>query len=528
MPDIFPSFDKLKKLLNIPTVPPRTEGMDAIATKQQEQLPSWKRFIAGALESIAGASTLDNPNENLRNPYGYGKTIGELTQLGMIPFPKGKKIFHGSPSMRDTLDKGFDMNRNDIHDTLGWMIHLASDPYYASEYAEGLKRMGGSGKGVIPLTSESTRIFDAFNPTSEDIARLVSGVGSNTDRYGKSKRNILIDAFKKGDLNITRGHPIRDVINYMTPEEFSKTGFDAIKYQDINQESWAFSHPSQLQGAYGGQLGQGKGIQVERSKPIELAEGKGTWIPEERRNSKIIINQAKSKLNNMPNEDEAKKYIGKLYYMDNAISSKEHDDLMEYYDLNFNPNYTKPPSALGWDVIDTGTPQGGLGIGDKTKKYYDAGLGMKQDHDNPYFSKNPKITNYTDASWNSIYTPEQGQKLIDQAEQLGINYHLYSNLDKLEKAIKSHLNNHAKPLTLDMTNHPLFADKPNLLNMSEQDIQKLNQMSNKLGYDSITSMITGMKHYPGYFSTEEKNIITTILNKKPTNKLSDKSIGLKK
>jgi hypothetical protein len=362
MPDnsvVTPALNLLRRLgLQIPTTPTGAatvsqEQQDKTAKEQQQEMPSWKQFMQGVLDSVGGSSVL-NDQIDLHNPYGYGKTLTELMQIAGIPFPIGKKVFHGSPGMSRIAEEGFDMTKNDPGDTLGWMIHAADSPHYAGTYVGDFdtshnplayRSDANKGKGILPLTSNAQNMLDAYNPSTEDLVRLVSGVGQNVDKYGKSKRDIIIDAFKKGDTDISRGHPIRDVVNYMTPQEFSRTGFDAIKYPDIDQTSYAFPDPHQLKYAYSGETVGGKGlINTGPTKDIELPGG-GVYKQKtnlDKTGSGANFTQAKSKLQNMPNDDEAYNYIHNLSN-DGYITIGQHDDLIDYH---YNLFHGNDPDAL--------------------------------------------------------------------------------------------------------------------------------------------------------------------------------------
>jgi hypothetical protein len=306
------------------------------------------------------------------NPYNVGLDVGSLglnllmpsghgdTEVAGVPFPKGKTIYHGSPNAGKIAKEGFDMTRHDPHDTLGWMIHAADDPHYANSYAEGLKSsVAGRPGGVLPLTSNAENMLDAFAPTSEDVARLVSGVGDNVDRYGTSKRKTLIDAWKKGDTAVTRGHPIRDVLNYMTPEEFSKTGFDAIKYPDINNVSYAFPDPLKTIGKYTGEPVGGKSVlHTGPFEEIPLGEDKGVMLtkPQGKTATNYHMGIAKKFIETNDDIDMKYNYVNKLF-KGNKISAKEHDELLDHisdvHDID-DPNNIGyiPMSINGWNMME--------------------------------------------------------------------------------------------------------------------------------------------------------------------------------
>jgi hypothetical protein len=355
------------------------------------------------------------------NPYNVGLDVGSLglnllmpsghgdTEVAGVPFPKGKTIYHGSPNAGKIAKEGFDMTRHDPHDTLGWMIHAADDPHYANSYAEGLKSsVAGRPGGVLPLTSNAENMLDAFAPTSEDVARLVSGVGDNVDRYGTSKRKTLIDAWKKGDTAVTRGHPIRDVLNYMTPEEFSKTGFDAIKYPDINNVSYAFPDPLKTIGKYTGEPVGGKSVlHTGPFEEIPLGEDKGVMLtkPQGKTATNYHMGIAKKFIETNDDIDMKYNYVNKLF-KGNKISAKEHDELLDHisdvHDID-DPNNIGyiPMSINGWNMMedkDLAT------IENNAKKY---GISIDKTKTAPYdivdqINKAKKSAVQTPSGWQSV------------------------------------------------------------------------------------------------------------------------------
>lgn len=288
----------------------RKQDEQAKAEQSKYSAP-WKLFeglIAGLMSGDPGDVPLKQKG------FGdYGQGIGALLQ-GAIPFPAGKRIFHGSRQAGKIAKEGFDMNLNDPDDTLGWMIHAAKDPNYANDYSGVSKSYPyvnaaydkqREGAGILPMTSNATKMFDAYNPEAEDIARLVSGVTGNKDRFGRDKRQVLIDAWKQKRLKVTRDEPIRDIVNYLSPEEFNKTGFDAIRYPDLNNESYAFPDPSKLQTAYGNEPIGGLGLNIDRT-PIPLEGGKGVLMyPTSKAKKEIVKSQftPKQPLKKMPWDD---------------------------------------------------------------------------------------------------------------------------------------------------------------------------------------------------------------------------------
>lgn len=398
-----PSLEILKKLgIKLPKMDESVQTKKA-EDWQNKNLGPIQKFFGGTLEGLTGKSTLDNPSQDLNNARGYGNVIGELIpSLAGIPFLKGKKIFHGTPK-GEMVSKGMKTDKNDLSDTLGAFSHFAESPDYASGYALGVNKHGlsiGRNATNIPaeLPTNSYNLDLTQKVPTDDIARI-AGVG------GKGVKATLKHKFKnirrEGLLNDPEtidyfNSDLKGIIeNNLGLEGFKKTGFDAIKYNDVGNPSWAVPDPNKVIGAYDKKpLGV---LNRAYKEQIELPEGKGMLLRKGWQDKPVI----------------------------NAI---------------VEPNY----SSLSSKSINTANKQmpweSDSPINLDKKGYYDTGLGIKKkDHLNTQFTANPKLNpSYIDASWNSAYSPEMGNELIKQAEYLGIDFQRISNLKKLEDAIKRH------------------------------------------------------------------------------------------
>jgi hypothetical protein len=250
MPD--PSQSLLERLgFRLPetrTISPEEQALiDRYARQEQEKLPWWKRFADQAIEGISKGLTGDE-----FDPSGIGRytQLGtEILGLGALPGPALMKklglsrLTHGSPAMREIVNEGFNPDLNYRPDTLGWMTHLAERPGYSSAWAEQLGK-AVEGAGVIPAVVKG-RVADLLNPDIEDLTRIA---GASNPWIRKD----LIGIFKqRGKSSAFTEEELRRYISSMSPEQFERTGLDAVRYKDFGETAWAVSRPHNILSVYG-------------------------------------------------------------------------------------------------------------------------------------------------------------------------------------------------------------------------------------------------------------------------------------
>lgn len=286
--------------------------------QQQEKDPTWLKMAKTGFEGSMGAvSSLfgkDFPNHPISN-FDRGNALGQLAQAG-LPFAaygskllKGK-VFHGTQRIFDK----FNPDVNDASDVLGWMTHFAEDPKYASEqYAGGgskglkhislgpeygevlpneLKTYGATHDKpsnihprVIPAQINAKNVLDLVNPNMTDLSAALAPM----DYY---KRKSFINTFKEARRNpieargrLNQNHfgdiakiPLNEIPAkrladrlQLTPEEFDKTQFDAIRYNDDKHKSWAVPSHTEINTPWGTPLNQ----TPKQLKVIKTNESKG-------------------------------------------------------------------------------------------------------------------------------------------------------------------------------------------------------------------------------------------------------------
>jgi hypothetical protein len=228
-----------------------------------EILPIWKQYAQkafdGTIDALMGFIVLPQ-NES------KASLAGELVQAG-LPFAsiakmKGlRQLYHGTPS--NTWEK-FNPEVYNKHDVLGHMTHSAENPNYAASYAT---KQGTNARGqrMIPLVPEANNVLDLVDPNADDVAQALQ-FANPTDR------RALINSFKldkqlldrTGNLNNRFYHnyhtqadpkemPIRKLAEdlRLPPETTENMPWDAIRYLDVNEKSWAFPKQTPLRTAYG-------------------------------------------------------------------------------------------------------------------------------------------------------------------------------------------------------------------------------------------------------------------------------------
>lgn len=226
-----------------------------------------------------------------------GKAIGAGAKLvAGLPFwaylPKlGKMrgIGHGTTAVDKVVTEGIDPSRFDESDVLGWLMHGAEDPNYFNRYAVGAVKntANGTRPGVIPLAPQAKNVLDLVEPNVQDLAQAVGQITDVRDRaqllrsfksVRADRRGLLEDA----DLNMAptneqwelgnvmrenwglnnSHHPDLEVPSRyrladdpvvqnapalhlaetlrLDPDTLKSSPFDAIRYNDMSNKSWAF------------------------------------------------------------------------------------------------------------------------------------------------------------------------------------------------------------------------------------------------------------------------------------------------
>jgi len=296
-----------------PELPP--ELINKYAMEEQEQLPEWKKKVRGLFESgvDATAGMLGLPAYPETKSYG----MGELTNAGIPFLALGKKlglpeisgkpvVWRGDPGISEASKTYKDINQQyfNLQDTLGYMGHAAENPNYAiknymyrkgSPYRPTQVESYGYNPAARPnltaVTAPSSR--NAVDVTRlpedlEDVEKLVNGLkmwdprrspfGSG-ERLDKQKAQELAEEIpslwrlqQPIDKKLREGVPLtmreqRDLdhigdmmdnirVPLNDPEITDKLGFDAIRYTDVGNTSWAFPDVSKMETPWGTKLGQ--------------------------------------------------------------------------------------------------------------------------------------------------------------------------------------------------------------------------------------------------------------------------------
>lgn len=229
-----------------------TEGMEPLAERDIFSLIN--RSPLGLLGDIA-------------DPVGSGS----ISPAG-LPFAayksKGiKSLYHGT---RQKFDK-FDPSKYDVNDVLGHMTHTAENPDYAAKYAEGFVKPHypeSYSSRIIPIQPEAKNVLDLVDPNADDISQALAFAENKDDLINLFKRKR---ASFRGEPEhwLTREfrhpahaqapakeHPIRKVAENLrlSPQTTENMPWDAIRYHDIDEKSWAFPARTPLYSQFGAPL----------------------------------------------------------------------------------------------------------------------------------------------------------------------------------------------------------------------------------------------------------------------------------
>lgn len=270
-------------------------------------------FLAGALEGI-----------------GNLLTDATIPSEAAIPFPIGKKVFHGSPFRF----KEFDPSMTDKQDTLGSMMHFAENPRYAETYTgQGLnvsKTHPYIDRTEFPESpnirvseldvDQALDIIDNFS--SEDVKRLLEAgfpmsVMSRVIDVGPRERAALVN-----------------MILQENPDMLRKAGYQAIRYQDLDEPAWAVFDPTR-----------------EKLETFVNPDEIGSRIPFESR-----INPETDLTSHDPLDLEIPE--GWQQISPGEKLSKSLEVLNESPQKPFSGDWTKPPKSVaipeGWEEIAPG------------------------------------------------------------------------------------------------------------------------------------------------------------------------------
>jgi hypothetical protein len=229
------------------------EAWELYKENEIRKLPKWRQALMGAVEGLLGlefkpwdkATTRDNVNFAV-----------QLIQAG-LPFSaimKGRSVYHGTPYASRIAKEGFDPSQYNKEDTLGWLTHFAEDPTYASSYAA----KTGRGGSIIPVKLGAQNVLDLIEPNIDDLAQAMASIRPEQrkhllslfrytkrligERHPLGSLSQVIDlssrAFKGAKIEDIPARAVAQKLR-LNEEEFNRTPFDAIRYHDINERSWA-------------------------------------------------------------------------------------------------------------------------------------------------------------------------------------------------------------------------------------------------------------------------------------------------
>jgi len=350
---------------SVAPTPEQIAEYERYVAEQQANDPLWKKLGRGALGATAGAFKglfgLEPPEGLLQNnPEVAGNVFSQVLQAG-LPFwaiTKGRPVFHGTTKVFDR----FDPSKNDVEDVLGWMTHFAERPSYANDYSTGVIK-GSTGKAnMIAAKPQAQNTLDLVDPNPDDIAAALAAVP-------EWHRKELLSAFKDTRRQVREGGdkyrylgerhyrdegypedaqlPIQTVAEKlrMGPEDFDKTLFDAIRYRDMGNISWAVPEKTPIQTAWGLPM-------TNDPKPLEMLK-----LPDNAPIKSELQVQTGSKYFDAPKHtsilDIKPKPKGQYDYSDGGESIKLTPE--EWAD-KLQPIHPKPKPGGGW-IIDKNNPE---------------------------------------------------------------------------------------------------------------------------------------------------------------------------
>lgn len=246
----------------------------------------------GALESLSDPSNIGGIG-----PSAAGLPFSAYKAKGL------KSIYHGT---QKRFDK-FDPSKYDKDDVLGWLTHFAEDPKYAGSYALGGTKHQGIDKSdkwsdiflpnywddkigdyinVRPRTiiaePEAKNVLDLVDPHPDDISQALAfadpyhrkeviNVFKTARRFpSQLKMNLKSTHYPDKDIIPDKEIPVRSAASRLrlTPEATEKMPFDAIRYHDMSEKSWAIPERTPIRSSFGAPLNEA--AEEEIVSPIKM------------------------------------------------------------------------------------------------------------------------------------------------------------------------------------------------------------------------------------------------------------------
>lgn len=280
-------------------------------------LQSGMESLGGVLSGYAGIDQVDRSKP--KTPYNYGTAIGEIGSAG-LPFlsykglkniAKSPAVFHGAQRVFDK----FDSSKNDVTDVLGWLTHFAESPEYSSHgYAMGhMKGMKSVDEmdfnpltkedltvpdipyfkdrnqqvkpWMIPAVIENKNTLDLVDPNADDISHALAQLPAYDrkqliNEFKKSRQDpantfFRSDHYPEGVPDNEK--PVRSVAEQLRlrPEQFESSPFDAIRYNDMDQKSWAVPSDTPIRSSFGAPMTNELPSSKLRYRVMELDEPTG-------------------------------------------------------------------------------------------------------------------------------------------------------------------------------------------------------------------------------------------------------------
>ena len=270
-------FLRKPSLPSIKLTPEQQAEMDRNAREQQTKMPYWQRKTQELLEGVTSGLVGDEGNAAQESIFRRGAhAVGEILG-GALPAPALmkklgiQKLFHGTRDLRGVAEKGLDFTKHNRNDILGWMGHFAEQPTYAEQYAFGGMRSPEVAPGTIPAKIRGN-VLDTFNPDPEDYARIASALPQH-------ERAKFVRDIRAADNSDSKRYILSDYIDKMTPQQFERTGVDAVRYNDVGMKAWAISQPGSAINPYTNEPFSGLPPREFMARPRFIAGPEGIEAP---------------------------------------------------------------------------------------------------------------------------------------------------------------------------------------------------------------------------------------------------------
>lgn len=283
MPDTSPSSSALKKLgFKMPSAPPIDDKtQNKIARESQANDPLWKQYARQGVDALAnipkGLLGIDPAQDESSGGYlanvmsQLGGAAEPLVKAGLpfLAMTGGQPVFHGTG---EAFEK-FNPKLYDKSDTLGYMTHFAEEPGYAAQYADSsVKSHRGNRPQIIPAHIDAKNVLDLHNPNPDDLSQAIASLPSNersqlVDYYRSMSRdpNIFFEDVTQPENKLKNlGRRLTETLNY--PGSLEKTPFDAVRYNDAGNPSYAVPSSTPIKTPWGTSLNEPpKSLNVIRS-----------------------------------------------------------------------------------------------------------------------------------------------------------------------------------------------------------------------------------------------------------------------